>query len=328
LAVASFALLTTRAAAVPVTALTFTPDGTALLSNGDRCVEVRSPKDGAVQRSIECDMPKINALAFSADGRLRAAGGGEPGVRGEVLLFTWPEAKLVHRVSGPADIVTKVAFDAVGITLAAAAADHTARLWRLAADKAPAPFQILTGHAGPVLAIAFSPSGNCVATASADRSLKIWSAEDGQLRRTLGQHTGAVHALEFRPRDETGPIICATAGEDRTVRVWQPETGRMVRIVRQHDGPVFALAWSRDGSALFSAGKEGIIRRIDGSSDVIRSSWRDGDDWIYALAVSPDGAILASGDWSGAVRLRAVRDFPTEPGNSSNGGISGGGKPQ
>ena len=60
-----------RAAAVPITALTLTPDGVA-------------------------------------DGRLRAAGGGEPGARGEGMQFTWPGSKLVQRVSGPAETVRKV----------------------------------------------------------------------------------------------------------------------------------------------------------------------------------------------------------------------------
>jgi dipeptidyl aminopeptidase/acylaminoacyl peptidase len=313
-AVLLFASLTFKAFALPVTALAFTPDGTALLSNGDRKVEVRSPKDATIQHSLECDMPKIAALAFNHDGSLLAAGGGEPGVRGEVWLFTWPEGKLKHRVTGHRDLVTSIAFDAANRSLATASADHTAQLWRLAADQPPALSQTLTGHAAPVLAIAFSSPENIVVTASADRSLKVWSTLDGRLLRTLGQHTEAIHALAFKPPDKSSaspaPVTCATGSDDRTVRLWQPETGRMVRIIRQHEAPVFALAWLPDGRAFFSAGKEGIIRRIDGSSDTIQTSWRAHDDWIYALAVSPDGTLLASSDWSGAVRIHNIPAHP------------------
>ena len=85
----------------------------------------------------------------------------------------------------------------------------------------------------------------------------------------------------------------------------------MVRIVRKHDGPVLALAWSPDGRHLFSAGQEGLIRRINGDSDVLEQQWHSGPDWIYALAVSPDGSTLAAGDWSGTVRLHPLR--PAEP---------------
>ena len=77
----------------------------------------------------------------------------------------------------------------------------------------------------------------------------------------------------------------------------------MVRIIRQHQGPIFALTFSPDGKTLFSAGKEGSIRRIDPDSDAILAEWPAHSDWIYTLAISPDGSKLASGDWSGAVRL-------------------------
>ena len=119
--------------------------------------------------------------------------------------------------------------------------------------------------------------GRSFVTASADRSLKVWSTQDGHLLRTFNHHTESVHALAFRPRSggafaET-PAFCASAGDDRTVRMWQPEVGRMVRIIRQHQGPIFALAFSPDGKTLFSAGKEGRIRRIDSDSDAIVAEW-------------------------------------------------------
>jgi WD40 repeat protein len=96
---------------------------------------------------------------------------------------------------------------------------------------------------------------------------------------------------------------CASAGDDRTVRIWQPEVGRMVRIVRRHGGPVFALAYSPDGKFLYSAGAEGVIRRIDAESDAILQSWPMPGKWIYSIALSANGAKLVYGDWSGKVRM-------------------------
>jgi WD40 repeat protein len=80
----------------------------------------------------------------------------------------------------------------------------------------------------------------------------------------------------------------------------------MVRIIRQHRGPIFALAYSPDGTTFFSAGKEGIIRRLDADSDAVLAEWPAQSDWIYALALNADGSKLATGDWSGAVRLFGV----------------------
>ncbi len=292
--------------AVPVTALGFSPDGSALVSNGDRAIEVRSPKDATVQRRIACPLPKIASLAFSSDGHWLAAAGGDPGLRGEAILFSWPEGVLKYRFGNHDDLIVCVSFDSTGHRLVTASADHTAKLWTFTEGTPPMANLTFTGHSAAVLAAAFTPGNGSVVTASADRSLKVWSVADGKLQRSLGQHTEAVQALAFRPAGD-GPATCASAGDDRSVRIWQPEIGRMIRIVRNHDGPVLALAWSPDGHHLYSAGQEGIIRSISGDSDLIERQWRSGADWIYALAVSPDGTTLAAGDWTGTVRLHPLR---------------------
>ena len=291
--------------AVPVTALAFSPDDGALVSNGDRAIEVRSPRDAKVQRRIECPLARVTSLAFSPDGRWLAVAGGEPGVRGEAVLYSWPEGVLKHRFGKHEDVITCVAINPAIRRLVIASADHSATVWSIEEGGPPTEAFTLKGHSAPVLAAAFSPGSGSIVTASADRSLKVWSATDGKLLRSLGQHTEAVHALAFSP-GVVNPSKCASAGDDRTVRVWQPEIGRMVRIVRSHQGPVLALAWSGDGR-LFSAGHEGIIRCIDGNSDTIEQEWNSGRDWIYALSVSRDGSSLAAGDWSGSVKLHALK---------------------
>jgi WD40 repeat protein len=107
--------------------------------------------------------------------------------------------------------------------------------------------------------------------------------------------------------------MCASGGDDRTVRVWQPTIGRMVRIVRGHHAPVLALVFAPDGRALFSAGQEGIVRRIDADSDAILDECRASSDWIYSLAISPDGRTLATGDWAGTTRCWHVGEKGLTP---------------
>ena len=298
---------------VAITALAFSPDGSALVSNGSRRVDIRSPKDGAVHSHFPCDLPKITSLTFHPRDEILAVSGGEPGVRGETLLLDWPMAKIRQRFTNEQDVATGIAFNADGSMLGVASADHKARVWRRANTNAPfAEAFTLTGHAGPVLAIAFSPTGRTLVTASADRSIKVWSAEDGRLLRTFSHHLEAVNAVAFRPLTasgaETPPCSCASGSDDRTVRIWQPEIGRMVRIIRQHRGPVFALAYAPDGRRVYSAGKEGIIRCFDADSDTLLSEWPAHSDWIYTLALNRDGSKLASGDWFGTVQVRDLND--------------------
>jgi WD40 repeat protein len=307
-ALAQGAVAAAEPANVPITALAFSPDGSVLVSNGPRSVDVRSPNDGAVRSHIPCDLPKITSMSFHPRGEILAVAGGEPGVLGEARLLDWPTGTNRQSFTITQDVATAVAFNAYGTLLGVAGADHKARVFRRVNTNAPfAEAFTLSGHAGPVLAIAFSPSGRTLVTASADRSIKVWSAEDGRLLRTFSHHLEAVNALAFRPLTAVGadapPSTCASGSDDRTVRIWQPEIGRMVRIIRQHRGPVFALAYAPDGRSVFSVGKEGIIRRFEADSDTLLSEWPAHSDWTYALAISRDGSKLASGDWSGTVQV-------------------------
>jgi WD40 repeat protein len=305
------------ARAAPIAALAFSPDGSVLAAASGRNVVLRSPRDGAVQRSIDCGLRRIAALAFHPRRDLLAAAGGAPGESGAVVLLEWRRGEIAARLEGHADLATAAAWSAGGGLLAVASADGEGRVYRLR-DGGEPPVEAfrLAGHAGPILAVAFSPDDGLIVTASADRSVKAWSAEDGKLLRTLSQHSEAVHAIAFRPpagAAAAGEPTCATASDDRTVRIWQPATGRMVRTVRKHDGSVLALAFERGGANIYTAGAEGIIRRIDADSDEVLGTWKASDDWIYSLAMSPDGKTLASGDWSGAVKLWSAGEQGLRP---------------
>ena len=309
---AATAVAASEAASVPITALAFSPDGSALVSNGPQRVEIRSPSNATVQSHIPCDLAKITSLAFSPDGAVLAVAGGHPGVGGDVRLLDWRTRTILQRLTNAQDLATAVAFSGDGRSLAVASADHHARVWRRTGTNAPFREAItLSGHAGPVAAIAFSPTTRTIVTASADRSLKVWSDDDGHLLRTFTHHLEAVNALVFRPlpgraAGDSPPCACASASDDRTLRIWQPEIGRMVRIIRQHRAPALALVYSPDGQSLFSAGQEGVIRCFEADSDALRSEWPAHNDWIYALAIDARGAKLASGDWSGTVKLHDV----------------------
>ncbi len=296
----AFILLSVIAGAdVPVTALTFTPEGKQLVFNGAVGLVIRELDDNASPQSLlALDWPKITDLRFDPTGRWLAVAGGIPGEKGSVQLMEWPSKRVVALWEEAADLVTSVAWNHAGDRLAVAGHDQSVRVFSVANGSLKESVT-LSGHTRPVFAVTFSPDDQQLVSAGADRTLKVWNAVSGELVRTLAHHTDAVHALAFRPES----TYCASAGADQTVRVWQPAIGRMVRIVRHHDAAVFAVAWHPQGNHLFSAGEEGIVRIIDADSDQVLNSWQAHDDWIYRLAVSPDGTHLATGGWNGAVKV-------------------------
>jgi WD40 repeat protein len=294
----------------------FSPDGSLLVVGHQNSVVICAAANGAERRVLPVKLSRVTAVTFANDGKLLAVAGGVPGVSGKVILWDFKKDVTVAEIGGFEDLATAVAFSPDG-RLAIASADKSAQVYQLLDGGArPQRLATLTSHAGPVLSLTFSPDGASVVTASADRSLKVWDASAGKLLHTLSNHTDVIHSVIARPavprreganvNGQLPPWSCASAADDKTVRIWQPGIGRMVRIVRRHDAPALALAYARDGKTLFSAGVEGVMRIIDAESDQILFEWKGHDDWIYALAVSPDGTRMASGDWAGNVRMWEV----------------------
>jgi len=303
--------------AAPVTSLAFSPDGSILAAAGTQITFYASTNRATIQ-SFSWEGERAVAVAFHPSGAWLAVGTGIPGEFGNVRLLDVAKRERLSAGKLPSahDVVTGVAFSPDGSKLAATSADKSVQVVGIGPDGRPSqPLFALAGHSAAVQAAAFSPDGRTIVTASVDRSLKVWSADDGKLVRSLGHHTESVHALAFRPRLgdwAKAPPYCASGSDDRTVRLWQPGIGRMVRIVRGHAAPVLAVAFAQDGRTLYSAGQEGIVRQIDAESDEILGHWRASQDWVYSLAVSPDGRWLAAGDWQGAVHWQRTDAFATD----------------
>ena len=298
-----FALALTSSFGAAVSDLFFSPDGSVLVNAASRSVQVRSHDDGSVLEKIPVDLPRVAAVAFDQQARVLAVGGGAPGEYGRAVIMDWRSRQILQTLGPHSDLVTALAISPDGSVVALASADHTASVHPLHRTNSSAIK--LAGHSAAVLDIVFDPGGKLILTASADRSIKVWSAE-GKLLRSLGNHTEIVHKLAVRVTD-SGQLECASASDDETVRIWQPQTGRMVRIVRGHNEPVYSVAYSGDGSMLFSAGKSGLVRRIDVASDEILGEWKAHTEPIFSLAVSSDGKTLATGDWIGNVRCWNIR---------------------
>lgn len=299
----------------PIHALTWTPDGKAVLLDQGGSVRIRklteSPDE--LEPWITTNWKTINSIEISPDGEWIALGGGVSGEKGEVSIFNRTSHRVVDSIDTFSDVVTTIAWTSDSQLLAVGSYDHSIKLLRQQSPTSAqeptrfVPEMTLSAHSRAVLDLCFSSDNQNLISCGSDRSIKIWNIETGDPIRSLSNHTDRVLSLSPRStqyfNDTPLPFTCASASDDQTVRIWQPIIGRMVRIVRDHNASVLQVDWDPAGKSVYSADTSGVIRKIDGNSDQILTEVETGLDWIHALSVSPDGTSLAAGDWDGDIQI-------------------------
>lgn len=155
------------------------------------------------------------------------------------------------------------------------------------------------GHEGAVRALLGSPDATTVYSAGADRTVRIWDVARGETRRVLEGHTQSVNALAVSPDG----LTLYSGSEDDTVRRWDTRTGEGSVVVTLPDA-INALVMSPDGRRLAIGCEDGVVRFVeDGVVRVVATHKHP----VYTVAFSPDGALVASGSWDGAL---LVHDLP------------------
>ncbi len=266
-----------------------------------------------VEPWITTDWKTISAIEPSPDGNWIALGGGVAGEMGAVSIYDTNSHQLAHHQDTFSDLVTSLSWTSDSQRLAIGSYDHSIVILQKQESSAPSlsgsfiPISTLSGHSRAVLDLCFSNDNQHLISCGSDRSIKVWNLSANLPTRSLSNHTDRILALSPRPtqyfNDTPLPFTCASASDDQTVRIWQPVIGRMVRIVRNHEASVLNVDWDPTGRFVYSADTDGVIRKIEGNSDQILMEVKTGLDWIHALKISPQGDLLAAGDWNGDLQI-------------------------
>ncbi len=276
----------------------FSPDGRVLATGGHGSVQIVSANGRNVIATISGAAGTVNALAFSPNGALLAAAGGEPGKGGEILLIDTKTWKVVRKLIGHVDAIYGIAFDPKGDRLVACSYDKLLSVWSISPGAKP---NYLKDHTDSLYAVAWSPDGTLIASGGADRTVKLWDTASFKRLYTLSESTAEVQAVAFSPDGKR----VAAGSSDKGLRTWNitHSQGALAKAAFAHDGPVMRIAYSRDGQSIVSAGEDNAVKVWDAVTLAEKRVLPKQPDWPHGLALSKDDRWIAVGRHDGSLAV-------------------------
>jgi WD40 repeat protein/DNA-binding SARP family transcriptional activator len=273
-----------------VNSVVFSLDGKTILSgSGDSTLILWDADTGGVIRRYEGHTGGVNSIAFSPEspegtGGQTALSGSDDGT---LILWDVNTGNVIRRFEGPIDRVTHVAFSPDGQTALSGSGAGALILWDVATGKEIRCFE---GHINEITGIVFNQDGRTILS-TGDHTLRMWDLETGEEIRQ--QHFGGMPGLlERNPDGRT--VVLGMGG----MRLWDIERWREYQWLLGRSGDVWleSAAISSDGLLAFSGTTDGSLRfwNLEGQAKSRRFE-TDGTPFA-AVAISPDGSRLLTGD--------------------------------
>jgi len=237
---------------------------------------------------------------------------------GTVDVYDVTSGGLVVHATGHSGPIFNAVFSADNRYFATASLDNAARIWAIPSSsdgpENQGPLATFADHASIVEWLTFSRDGQHLITVSDDFTVKLWdvtaaieaesasaSVEQALLATyELDEHASEIKAIAFSP---DGRLV-AVASDDGLVTIRRALTGQVVLTLVLTD-QLRGIAFHPQGTHLAVVGYTGRVQVLDitptGDAEWLALSAHD--DWVYKVAYSPDGAMLASASWDGTAKV-------------------------
>jgi hypothetical protein len=232
------------------------------------------------RRSVE----GVDHLAISPDGRVLCEV-----VAAGIRVTRLPDGEEIGFV--PRTVwVSALAFSPNAATVAAAGFDGKVEIVSTANATSLMSIEVMQG--GQVTALAYSPTGELLAVAAEDGSsfvASVYSTSAPGAPRVTVVHRQPVSVLAFSPDGRS----LLTGSDDGAVRLRDLQTGSEMMI--EHATRIVAAAFRPGGRMFATSSTDGITRGTDVADDVVVEFSGPSSAAANALAFSPRGRFLATG---------------------------------
>ncbi len=244
-------------------ALTWKPDGTLTwpADSGALDTQAFAPR-WVLERTLGTGdaasviTDRVNALAFSPDGKSLAVGSGAPSRGGDITLWDAVTGRLVQAVRDRhSDAVLSLDFSPDGKLIASGGADKQVRVSEVTSGKLLKTFE---GHTHHVMGVAWRADGRVLASSGADNAVKIWDWIKGERRKNLDGWDKEVTSLHYLG---ASPRLLTTCG-DKQVRLIGEDGTAPVALAGTTDFMQTASA-SFDGRWIAAGGEDSVLRVWD-----------------------------------------------------------------
>lgn len=256
-------------------------------------------------RQLECSIEHILDLQLAADQQRLLVTGGTPGETGILQLLDLHSGKTLLTCKPHSDRITQTCWLPGEQQILTASDDGTSTV--LDATDGTVQRRISL-HSRPLLALTFS-SSLPAATAGMDGIIRLWQPQDGQLIRTLDNHTGPVTSLLAHQTAAATTPMLYSASRDKTIRLWQPLRGRLVRFARLNAVPQ-TLLLTQSGNLLLAGCSDGTLLQLRPESMELLRTEQLGRGAINAMLQHPvSGDLLICAD-QGLLQVSADQLLP------------------
>ncbi|KIM41200.1 hypothetical protein M413DRAFT_27599 [Hebeloma cylindrosporum] len=287
-----------------VTSVTYSPDGTQILSGcDDQSMCLWDAGKGTQIRSFEGHTDAVNSVGFSTDGIGRIVSASTDGT---VRVWDISNGIQLQEFETYYSEILSVSFSSDGTRIACPSDGKLVCIWNATTG---ARLHELEGHTGTINSVAFSPDGTRIGSGSDDKSVRVWNVYTGEQMRVLIGHTLEVTSVAF---STTGRI--ASGSRDNSLRVWDASTGVLLHVINAHLDWVTSIAFSSDGARIVSGSRDLSVRVWDMSMGLQVQQFVGHEGPITSVSFSCDGEHVVSGADDGAIRVwRIPALLPNQP---------------